>query len=99
MDNLGWKEFSGKDGVLTKTLKARIGMERTRREFLCSSSLALKMHSSVDATNEGESVVYEEEKVQPESRSSFTFKERFTTESNVERRSNQRVRKDEYITS
>lgn len=74
-------------------------MERTRREFLCSSSLALKMHSSVDATNEGESVVYEEEKVQPESRSSFTFKERFTTESNVERRSNQRVRKDEYITS
>ncbi|CAF2107741.1 unnamed protein product [Brassica oleracea var. botrytis] len=69
-------------------LEARIGMERTRREFLCSSSLALKMHSSVDATNDGESVVYEEEKVQPESRSSFTFKERFTAESNIERRSN-----------
>ncbi|KAH0863587.1 hypothetical protein HID58_080798 [Brassica napus] len=68
--------------------RARIGMERTRREFLCSSSLALKMHSSVDATNDGESVVYEEEKVQPESRSSFTFKERFTAESNIERRSN-----------
>ncbi|KAH0916693.1 hypothetical protein HID58_031139 [Brassica napus] len=68
---------------------ARIDMERTRRECLCSSSLALKMLSNFDATtNEGESVVYEEEKVQPESRSSFTFKERFTAESNVERRSN-----------
>ncbi|CDY31152.1 BnaA08g27020D [Brassica napus] len=70
-------------------LGARIDMERTRRECLCSSSLALKMLSNFDATtNEGESVVYEEEKVQPESRSSFTFKERFTAESNVERRSN-----------
>ncbi|CAN7057361.1 unnamed protein product [Brassica oleracea var. botrytis] len=29
-------------------------MERTRREFLCSSSLALKMHSNFDATNERE---------------------------------------------
>lgn len=29
-------------------------MERTRREFLCNSSLALKMHSNFDATNERE---------------------------------------------
>ncbi|KAG2256633.1 hypothetical protein Bca52824_075927 [Brassica carinata] len=68
--------------------RARIDMERTRREFLCSSSLALKMLSNFDATNEGESVAYEEEKVKLESRNSFTFKERFTAESNVERRSN-----------
>ncbi|CAH8386636.1 unnamed protein product [Eruca vesicaria subsp. sativa] len=54
VDNLRWKQFSGKDGVLAKTLKARIDIERTRREFLCSSSLALKMHSNFDATNERE---------------------------------------------
>ncbi|CAH8357896.1 unnamed protein product [Eruca vesicaria subsp. sativa] len=54
VDNLRWKEFGGKDGILAKTLKARIDMERTRREFLCSSSLALKMHSNFDATNERE---------------------------------------------
>ncbi|XP_056854160.1 putative lysine-specific demethylase JMJ16 isoform X2 [Raphanus sativus] len=53
-DNLRWKEFSGKDGILAKTLKARIDMERTRRDFLSSSSLALKMHSNFDATNERE---------------------------------------------
>uniref|UniRef100_A0A1J3IFB5 Putative lysine-specific demethylase JMJ16 n=1 Tax=Noccaea caerulescens TaxID=107243 RepID=A0A1J3IFB5_NOCCA len=53
-DNLRWKEFSGKDGILAKTLKARVDMERTRREFLCNSSLALKMHSNFDATNERE---------------------------------------------
>ncbi|KAF8110334.1 hypothetical protein N665_0085s0062 [Sinapis alba] len=54
IDNLRWKDFSGKDGILAKTLKARIDMERTRRESLCSSSLALKMHSNFDATNERE---------------------------------------------
>ncbi|CAN7057377.1 unnamed protein product [Brassica oleracea var. botrytis] len=54
IDNSRWKEFSGKEGILAKTLKARIDMERTRREFLCSSSLALKMHSNFDATNERE---------------------------------------------
>ncbi|CAN7039768.1 unnamed protein product [Brassica oleracea var. botrytis] len=54
IDNLRWKQFSGKDGILAKTLKARIDIERTRREFLCSSSLALKMHSNFDATNERE---------------------------------------------
>ncbi|KAJ0237762.1 putative lysine-specific demethylase JMJ16 [Hirschfeldia incana] len=54
LDNLRWKQFSGKDGILAKTLKARIDIERTRRQFLCSSSLALKMHSNFDATNERE---------------------------------------------
>ncbi|KAL0697460.1 hypothetical protein Bca4012_053582 [Brassica carinata] len=54
INNLRWKEFSGKDGILAKTLKARIDMERTRRDFLSSSSLALKMHSNFDATNERE---------------------------------------------
>ncbi|KAG7653570.1 FY-rich N-terminal [Arabidopsis suecica] len=54
VDNLRWKAFSGKDGILAKTLKARIDIERTRREFLCNSSLALKMHSNFDATNERE---------------------------------------------
>ncbi|CAN8294959.1 unnamed protein product [Cochlearia groenlandica] len=57
IDNLRWKKFSGKDGILAKTLKARVVMERTRREFLCNSSLALKMHSNFDATNERECCV------------------------------------------
>ncbi|KAL1201858.1 putative lysine-specific demethylase JMJ16 [Cardamine amara subsp. amara] len=54
IDNLRWKAFSGKDGLLAKTLKARVDMERSRREILCNSSLALKMHSNFDATNERE---------------------------------------------
>ncbi|CAN8305878.1 unnamed protein product [Cochlearia groenlandica] len=54
IDNLRWKSLSGKDGVLAKTLKARVEIERTRREFLCNSSLALKMHSNFDAFNERE---------------------------------------------
>ncbi|XP_010553772.1 PREDICTED: putative lysine-specific demethylase JMJ16 isoform X2 [Tarenaya hassleriana] len=53
-DNLKWIKFCGKDGILAKALKARVDMERSRREFLCNSSLALKMHSNFDATNERE---------------------------------------------
>ncbi|CAN7057357.1 unnamed protein product [Brassica oleracea var. botrytis] len=32
IDNLRWKEFSGKEGILAKTLKARIDMERSKME-------------------------------------------------------------------
>ncbi|CAF2107664.1 unnamed protein product [Brassica napus] len=32
IDNSRWKEFSGKDGILAKTLKARIDMERSKME-------------------------------------------------------------------
>ncbi|CAK9138001.1 unnamed protein product [Ilex paraguariensis] len=53
-DNLRWKYVCGKDGILSKALKARVEMERVRREFLCNSSQALKMESSFDATNERE---------------------------------------------
>ncbi|KAK7278300.1 hypothetical protein RJT34_23326 [Clitoria ternatea] len=53
-DNLRWKDVCGKDGILAKALKTRVDMERARREFLCSSSQALKMESSFDATNERE---------------------------------------------
>ncbi|XP_010528755.1 PREDICTED: putative lysine-specific demethylase JMJ16 isoform X2 [Tarenaya hassleriana] len=53
-DNLRWVKSCRKDGILAKALKARVDMERTRREFLCNSSLALKMHSNFDATNERE---------------------------------------------
>lgn len=53
-DNLKWKDVCGKDGLLAKAFKARVEMERVRREFLCSSSKALKMESSFDATSERE---------------------------------------------
>ncbi|KAK8638049.1 hypothetical protein V6N13_136492 [Hibiscus sabdariffa] len=53
-DNLRWKDVCGKDGVLAKTLKARVEMERLTREFLCSSPQAVKMDSNFDATSERE---------------------------------------------
>ncbi|XP_062006554.1 putative lysine-specific demethylase JMJ16 [Rosa rugosa] len=53
-DNLRWKNVCGKDGILAKVLKARVEMERVRREFLCNSSQALKMESNFDATSERE---------------------------------------------
>ncbi|KAJ1404016.1 Zinc finger, C5HC2-type [Sesbania bispinosa] len=52
--NLQWKDVCGKDGLLAKALKTRVDMERVRREFLCSSSQALKMESGFDATSERE---------------------------------------------
>ncbi|KAL5566870.1 hypothetical protein UlMin_030034 [Ulmus minor] len=54
LDNLKWQAVCGKDGILAKTLKARVEMERTRREFLCSSKQAVKMENSFDAENERE---------------------------------------------
>ncbi|KAE8677025.1 putative lysine-specific demethylase JMJ16 [Hibiscus syriacus] len=53
-DNLRWKDVCGKDGVLAKTLKARVEMERLTREFLCGSSQTVKMDSNFDATSERE---------------------------------------------
>ncbi|XVE89996.1 hypothetical protein DITRI_Ditri20bG0041400 [Diplodiscus trichospermus] len=53
-DNLRWKDVCGKDGVLSKTLKTRVEMERLMREFLCSPSQAVKMESNFDATSERE---------------------------------------------
>ncbi|KAK1421161.1 hypothetical protein QVD17_23298 [Tagetes erecta] len=58
-DNLRWKDVCGKDGILTQTLKARVEIERVRRDFLCHASQALKMEASFDATSEREcSVCY-----------------------------------------
>ncbi|KAJ9540112.1 hypothetical protein OSB04_026618 [Centaurea solstitialis] len=58
-DNLRWKDVCGKDGILSQTLKARVEIERVRRDFLCNTSQALKMEATFDATNEREcSVCY-----------------------------------------
>ncbi|KAL8166447.1 hypothetical protein V2J09_007946 [Rumex salicifolius] len=54
MVNLKWKDACGRDGILAKSLRARVDMERVRRDFLCKSSKALKMLSSFDATIERE---------------------------------------------
>ncbi|KAG6430265.1 hypothetical protein SASPL_108329 [Salvia splendens] len=53
-NNLRWRDVCGKDGVLSKALKARVETERVRREFLSRSSTALKMESTFDATSERE---------------------------------------------
>ncbi|MBA0632803.1 hypothetical protein Godav_001481 [Gossypium davidsonii] len=53
-DNMRWKDVCGKNGVLSKTLKARVEMERLAREFFCSSSQAVKMDRNFDATSERE---------------------------------------------
>ncbi|KAL7109075.1 hypothetical protein ACP275_06G152700 [Erythranthe tilingii] len=52
--NSTWNEVCGKDGVLSKTLKNRVEVERVRREFICKSSKAIKMESSFDADSERE---------------------------------------------
>lgn len=52
-DNLRWKNVCG-DGILAKSLRARVNMERVRRDFLCKSAQVLKMQSSFDATTERE---------------------------------------------
>ncbi|KAD7479835.1 hypothetical protein E3N88_02971 [Mikania micrantha] len=58
-DNLRWKDVCGKDGILSQTLKARVEIERVRRDFLCNTSKALKMEANFDATSEREcSVCY-----------------------------------------
>ncbi|GAB4836091.1 hypothetical protein Ancab_001008 [Ancistrocladus abbreviatus] len=54
VDNLKWTDICGRDGVLAKSLRARVEIESKRREFLCKSSKALKMESSFDATKERE---------------------------------------------
>nr|GEY04473.1 putative lysine-specific demethylase JMJ16 isoform X1 [Tanacetum cinerariifolium] len=48
------EEVCGKDGILSRTLKSRVETERVRREFLCSTSKALKMDASFDSTSERE---------------------------------------------
>ncbi|XP_039006169.1 putative lysine-specific demethylase JMJ16 isoform X2 [Hibiscus syriacus] len=53
-DNLRWKGLCGEDGVLAKTLKTRVEMERLSREIVCSSSQVVKMESNFDATSERE---------------------------------------------
>ncbi|XP_043691747.1 lysine-specific demethylase JMJ703-like isoform X2 [Telopea speciosissima] len=57
LDNLRWKDVCGKDGILAKALKARVDMERTRREYLCTSSQSTKMDTSFDATSERECII------------------------------------------
>ncbi|XP_021738049.1 lysine-specific demethylase JMJ18-like [Chenopodium quinoa] len=54
MDNLRWKDVCGRDGILAKSLRARVDTENERREFLCKFAKALKMENSFDATTERE---------------------------------------------
>ncbi|KAG9155590.1 hypothetical protein Leryth_021197 [Lithospermum erythrorhizon] len=53
-DNLRWRDVCGTNGLLSKSLKARVEMEQARREFVCKSLKALKMESTFDATSERE---------------------------------------------
>ncbi|GAA0151899.1 histone modifying enzyme [Lithospermum erythrorhizon] len=53
-DNLRWRDVCGTNGLLSKSLKARVEMEQARRELVCKSLKALKMESTFDATSERE---------------------------------------------
>ncbi|GAB2277626.1 hypothetical protein Dimus_012334 [Dionaea muscipula] len=54
-DNLKWKDIYGKDGILAKSLRARVEMEYARRrESLCKPSKVLKMDLGFDAATERE---------------------------------------------
>ncbi|KAG0493786.1 hypothetical protein HPP92_004780 [Vanilla planifolia] len=55
-ENRIWKDASGPDGVLAKSLKARVELERVRRDHLSSSQLK-KMDSAFDADCERECIV------------------------------------------
>ncbi|KAK9083466.1 hypothetical protein Scep_029937 [Stephania cephalantha] len=55
-DNLRWKDFCGKDGILAKALKARAELEHSRREHVDSSN-SVKMDIGFDATSEKECFV------------------------------------------
>ncbi|KAJ4955385.1 hypothetical protein NE237_012168 [Protea cynaroides] len=57
LDNLRWKDVCGKDGILAKAMKTRVEMERTKREYLCTSSQSMKMDTSFDATSERECII------------------------------------------
>ncbi|XP_078161022.1 lysine-specific demethylase JMJ703-like isoform X2 [Carex rostrata] len=50
-DNLRWKNASGPNGLLSRALKARIGIERERRENLCNTSQPKKMETEFDSTD------------------------------------------------
>lgn len=55
-ENRVWKNTSGPVGILAKSLKARVELERTRREHLSSSQIR-KMDSAFDAESERECVL------------------------------------------
>ncbi|KAJ6824600.1 receptor-like serine/threonine-protein kinase [Iris pallida] len=56
LENLRWKDACGVDGTLAKSLKARVEVERMRRELLCSVQ-SRKMDVGFDANCERECVV------------------------------------------
>ncbi|XP_043701047.1 lysine-specific demethylase JMJ18-like isoform X2 [Telopea speciosissima] len=54
MENLSWKSFCGKDGVLTKTIKTRVDMEHERRDSLPIFLRSRKMDRDFDSTDDRE---------------------------------------------
>ena len=56
MDNLRWKDASGSNGILARVLKARIQMEHSRRESVCSSRTR-KMDANFDVDKERECII------------------------------------------
>ncbi|KAJ9565800.1 hypothetical protein OSB04_001766 [Centaurea solstitialis] len=53
-ENLIWRSVCGKNGILTKAVKARVGMELKRIEHLQSGFQFQKMEDDFDTTNERE---------------------------------------------
>ncbi|XP_062233109.1 lysine-specific demethylase JMJ703-like [Phragmites australis] len=50
-DNLRWKSICGPDSTICKSLKARIEMELTQRQNICSPSQSRKMDAEFDSTD------------------------------------------------
>nr|GLL30743.1 putative lysine-specific demethylase JMJ16 isoform X1 [Ipomoea trifida] len=56
-NNLQWKRVCGKDGILTKALKARVKSEGMRQNYLCNTFQTQVMEKDFDANTKRECVI------------------------------------------
>ncbi|KAK8345793.1 hypothetical protein V6Z12_A07G172300 [Gossypium hirsutum] len=54
IDNLRWKGYCGKNGILTETLKSRVKQEGMRREYLCSTFQTKRKDKNFNSTSKRE---------------------------------------------
>ncbi|KAE8660414.1 Transcription factor jumonji family protein / zinc finger family protein, putative isoform 2 [Hibiscus syriacus] len=54
IDNLRWKGYCGKNGILAETLKSRVEQEGMRREYLCGSFQTKRKEKNFSSTGKKE---------------------------------------------
>ncbi|GMJ00735.1 hypothetical protein HRI_003742700 [Hibiscus trionum] len=54
VDNLRWKDYYGKNGILAETLKSRVKQESMKREYLCSNFLSKRKDKNFNFTGKKE---------------------------------------------